>query len=113
LPTTDPPAGPTAVPAAALSFASSGSGGFSGSPCALVAGSTSSSCSVTYTPTGAGSHQITASYSPSGSVHDSSADASGVSVTVRKRTTRTEEHGCELSSRPHLVCTLCPETVAD
>src|SRR5207244_2720477 len=68
---------------------------------------------VTYTPTGAGSHQITASYTPSGSVHDSSADASGVSLTVRKRTTSTSVTGCSPSSLPINDSTTCSVAVAD
>src|SRR5439155_23229551 len=62
---TDTDAGTKSAPSGTVTFdKGTASGTFSATTCSLVAGSTSSSCSVTYTPTavGSGSHTITGSY---------------------------------------------------
>src|SRR6266702_3971233 len=51
------------VPTGTAAFASNGAGIFSSTTCTLISGSSSSSCSVTFTPSAAGTDTITASYS--------------------------------------------------
>ncbi len=51
------------VPTGTAAFASNGAGIFSSTTCTLISGSSSSSCSVTFTPSAAGTDIITASYS--------------------------------------------------
>jgi hypothetical protein len=74
------------APMGSVTFASSGTGGFSGDPCTLaqVGATTTSSCTVTYTPTaaGTGTHTITASYTATDSVHADSSDSTGSGLTV-------------------------------
>src|SRR2546425_501039 len=74
---TDTDLGSKSAPLGTVSFSSSGTGGFSGSPCTLVAGGPDySSCTVSYTPTaGAGTHTIKADYAASDSVHTIKSDA--------------------------------------
>jgi hypothetical protein len=66
---TDTDVGTKSLPSGTVSFASSGAGTFLDSPCTLApVGPTepfSSQCAVTYTPSMAGVHTITASYSGS------------------------------------------------
>jgi hypothetical protein len=50
------------MPTGPVSFTSSGSGNFSGTPCALAGTGISAICSVTYVPSTAGMQTITASY---------------------------------------------------
>lgn len=46
----------------AVTFTTSGSGSFTGNPCTLSGAGNPASCSVTFTPTSAGTHTITGSY---------------------------------------------------
>lgn len=72
------------APHGTVSFTSNGAGGFTGSPCTLVAGAgVSSTCSADYTPTavGSGTHTITASYSGEAS-HNTSSGTVAVTVTA-------------------------------
>ena len=77
---TDTSAGPI-TPTGNVSFATGGSGDFSGGGiCSLAPVSTGvASCEVTYTPTGVGSHQITGSY-PGDSTHGSSQGSTAIEV---------------------------------
>src|SRR5205823_4096914 len=109
----DTDTGTKSAPAGSVSFASSTAGGLTASPYALTPGTTSSTCQVTYTPTAAGSHQITASYSPSGSVHDSSSDATGQTLAVPKPTTSTLSLHDALPILPINDTSTCSVTVSD
>jgi len=78
------------APTGTVTFTSSGTGTFSspGISCTLTPGTTSSTCSVTYTPSAAngGTHTITGTYGGS-TVHATSSGTFGLAVT--KRTTST------------------------
>src|SRR5919201_1070509 len=90
-----------------------GTGTVSGSPCTLSPGTTSSTCSVTYTPTaGAGTHNITGTYGGDASFLGSDNSASPFAVTVTKRHTSTSV-SCAPSSLPLAASTTCTATVSD
>ncbi len=88
-------AGAASDPAGSVAFSGEGPGGFDSTTCALVsdgvAGTYTSACSVTYTPTarGDGSHRIDAAYSHSGDIHADSADGNGFELVVNKAATST------------------------
>ena len=97
-------------PTGAVSFASSGPGSFTGSPCTLSpAGSSAASCQVTYTPSGYGSQTITASYSGD-STHPASNGTTSVTVQARSTTTSLS---CSPSTGPYGQPATCTATVTD
>ena len=90
---TDTAAGTPSSPTGSVTFTSTGTGAFTspGATCTLSpATSSTSTCSVTYTPTavGTGTHNIKASYTATG-VFTNSSDATGFNITVNERTTST------------------------
>src|SRR6476620_6198523 len=114
----DADTGGKTFPAGSVSFANAGSatGSFSSSSCTLAqVGSTStSSSSVNYTPSNynGGTHTITAAYTASDGIHANSSDATGVALTVTKRSTSTSVT-CSPSSTPINDSVSCTATVAD
>ena len=87
----DQDAGQKSWPQGTVTFGNGGaSGTFGGNPCTLtqVGATSTSSCSVTYTPTGAdsGTHAITATYSGS-PTHETSSGTFGLGVGKRSTTT--------------------------
>ena len=100
-------------PTGTVSFASSGTGSFAGSPCTLVSqNATSSSCQITYTPTsGAGTHSISASYGGD-ATHNGSASSPAFALTVTLRTTTTSVN-CSSSSVVVNQATTCTAVVVD
>jgi Big-like domain-containing protein/beta-propeller repeat-containing protein len=101
----DTDTGISSTPTGTVSFASSGLGTFSGSPCTLVAGQ----CSVTYTPSAVGTHTITATYSGDGS-HSPSSGSTTVTVTTRTTSTTVS---CVPASVSVGNATTCTATVKD
>jgi hypothetical protein len=76
-------------PTGTVSFASSGSGSFTGSPCTLSSADNSeASCQVSYTPSavGSGPHTITASYGGD-SAHPGTSGSTAVTVHARSTST--------------------------
>ena len=69
------------TPLGTVTFQTSGSGGFTGSPCNLAGSGASSSCSASYSPSavGTGTHTITATYSPD-AAHSASLGTTTVTV---------------------------------
>ena len=102
--------GPT-TPTGIVSFASNGAGAFAGAPCTLVSQTaTSSSCQVTYTPTGgAGTHSIAATYNGDAS-HNGSTQAFSLTVTLRTTSTSVS---CSPSSVVVNQATSCTAVVVD
>src|SRR5205807_1926733 len=98
----DTDSGTKSWPQGTVSVTTSGRGGSRGSPCALtqVSSTSTSSCSVTYSPTvvGSGTHTVKASYTASDSVHAASSDATGFGLTVTSRSSSTSVTGCSPSS---------------
>src|SRR5689334_5954136 len=113
----DTDAGTKSWPQGTVAFASDGAGAFTGNPCTLAqVGSTStSSCTVVFAPGvfHGGADQITASYTASDSVHADSADATGVSLTVTKRSTSTSVTGCSPASVAINQGSTCTVVVSD
>jgi large repetitive protein len=108
-------AGTKTAPDGSVSFTNTGSGSFSSPSCTLVhATSSTSTCSVNYTPSarGTGSHTVKASYTANDDVHANSADNTGSAITVNLRTTSTS-----LSCTPSGVvvnqATTCTASVTD
>jgi polar amino acid transport system substrate-binding protein len=77
--------GTKSAPIGTVLFSSTGPGGFTTNPCTLapVPMSTTSSCSVGFTPSAfsAGADQITAAYTASDSIHADSSDTAGITLT--------------------------------
>src|SRR5712691_3603678 len=107
--TTIGPASPTGT----VSFASSGAGAFAGSPCTLVNQTiTSSTCQVTYTPTGSeGTESITATYNGD-AAHNGSTSSQAFVLTVTPRSTSTTV-SCSPGSVVVNQATSCTAVVAD
>ena len=109
---TDTGAGPPTAPTGPVSFTSTGSGMFSSPSCMLMPiSSSSSSCSVGYTPNpgSEGTHTITATYAGN-PTHSGSAGTFQLMVT--KRTTTTSV-GCMPGTVLVNVPTTCTATVTD
>ncbi|HZD12519.1 MAG TPA: kelch repeat-containing protein, partial [Candidatus Binatus sp.] len=106
------------APTGTVTFASTGTGTFSGSPCTLVIGiGNNSTCplSVTYTPTvvGSGSHVIRGTYSGDSTHNPSiSTGAQSFTLTVTARTTSTVVN-CSPSSVLVNQGSTCTATVTD
>ena len=104
----DTAAGTASTPAGTVTFATTGSGSFSGSgSCTLSAGS----CQLSYTPAAAGSgtHTVTASYGGD-ATHAVSSASTGESVVARSTVTTVS---CSPVSVFVEVQTICIATVAD
>src|SRR4029077_8690770 len=101
------------APTGTVGFTSNAVGSFAGSPCTLVGqNSTSSSCQVTYTPSGgAGTHSLTASYNGDGT-HNGSASSQPFNLSVSLRTSATTV-SCSPSSVVVNQATSCTAVVAD
>jgi phosphatidylinositol-3-phosphatase len=102
---TDVGAGPTSVLSGIATFTSNSTGTFSSPSCTLSAGS----CSVTYTPTFAGHHLLTGTYSGD-SVHTGSSGTFTLASTIRSSSTRAS---CSPSSVNTGVSTTCTAMVTD
>ncbi|TMI51028.1 PKD domain-containing protein [Candidatus Bathyarchaeota archaeon] len=102
--------GPT-TPTGTVSFASNGAGAFAGSPCTLVSQTAaSSSCQVTYTPTGGpGTHSIPATYNGD-ATHNGSTQAFSLTVTLRTTSTSVS---CSPNSVIVNQATSCTAVVVD
>src|SRR5438128_1946314 len=106
------PAGTASAPSGTVTFSTSSTGSFSGSPCTLTsATSRSSTCSVSYTPTNAASatHTITGNYG--GSITHTSSSGT-FAVTVNKRSTSTTV-SCSPTTVLAGVATTCTASVSD
>src|SRR5439155_6242233 len=79
--------------------------------CTLSGTGRSASCSVTYTPTTAGAHAITASYGGD-ATHEGSSGVTAAAVTVTKHPTTTSV-SCSPATFPAGVSTTCTATVTD
>src|SRR5206468_1620470 len=76
----------SSTPAGSVAFTRTGAAGtFSATSCTLVSGS----CSVTFTPSAAGTATISGTYTPSDSVHAGSTSVTNGTVTATLRTTST------------------------
>src|SRR3989454_512174 len=105
------PAGTASAPSGTVTFSTSSTGTFSGSPCTLTsATSSSSTCSVSYTPTNAASatHTITGSYGGS-STHLASSGTASVTVNKRDSSTTVSCASPATGGQP----TTCTATVSD
>ena len=92
-----------------VSFTSNGAGTFSnGGTCSITGNAPQQQCQVTYTPSGLGAHQITASYGGNG-FHDG--DQGTTSVTAVKGTTTTAV-SCAPASLLVNTVTVCSASVA-
>src|SRR5213596_2729762 len=99
------------TPAGSVAFTATGlAGAFSATSCTLVSGS----CSVTFTPSAAGTATISGTYTPSDTTHlgSSSSGASNGTVTATLRTTSTTIV-CSPSSVAVNQPSTCTATVAD
>src|SRR5438128_2636699 len=106
------PAGTASAPSGTVTFSTSSTGTFSGSPCTLTsATSSSSTCSVSYTPTNVASatHTITGNYG--GSITHTSSSGT-FAVTVNKRSTSTTV-SCSPTTVLAGVATTCTASVSD
>ncbi len=106
----DTASGNKSSPTGTVSFTSSGTGTFTGSPCTLVVESgNKSSCSVTYSPSAGGTHTITGAYSGS-ATHASSSGSTDVTAMLRSSGTSVD---CVPPSVPVDGSTTCTATVSD
>src|SRR6266571_5810953 len=106
----DTASGNKSSPTGTVSFTSSGTGTFTGSPCTLVVESgNKSSCSVTYSPSAGGTHTITGAYSGS-ATHASSSGSTDVTAMLRSSGTSVD---CVPPSVPVDGSTTCTATVRD
>ncbi len=115
---TDSSPGTVSTPSGTVSFASNGSGSFTGSPCNLVPGAVgTASCSVNYTPSGISSRTdtITGVYDPSSSdtVHNGSQGTFSLSVGFAAVDPTSTSVACSPSSVVIGQATTCTATVTD
>jgi Bacterial Ig-like domain (group 1)/Bacterial Ig-like domain (group 3) len=107
---TDTGPGAGSPPMGTVSWESDQTGAFAPNPCVLVStGAESSACSVTYTSTVVGEHELTATYSGS-LAHASSSGTATVTVTLRATTTTVE---CDPEEFQAGGSTECTATVTD
>jgi Ca2+-binding RTX toxin-like protein len=99
------------TPTGTVKFESSGAGSFSANQCTLSGSGNSAHCSVTYTPSaaGTGSHTITAGY---GGDPTHAASTGNETLTVQHRSTSTSVN-CSPGTVPLATPSICTATVTD